>query len=118
MVEKMFSRRRTRSVQLGSIAIGGDNPVSVQSMTTTKTSDVTATVAQIAALQTAGCEIVRLAIPDMAAAMAVSSINWLSKRQNNYRLTAAARFCHAMGMSIKSLTTIKDMAFCAMSFIT
>ena len=74
MVEQQFSRRRTRTVQLGTLAIGGDNPISVQSMTTTKTSDVTATITQIAALQQAGCEIVRLAVPDMAAAMAVSSI--------------------------------------------
>ncbi len=73
-MEQQFSRRRTRTVQLGTLAIGGDNPITVQSMTTTKTSDVAATVAQIAALQQAGCEIVRLAIPDMAAAMAVSSI--------------------------------------------
>ena len=73
-MDKLFSRRITRTVQLGSIAVGGANPVSVQSMTTTKTSDVSATVAQIAALQQAGCEIVRLAIPDMAAAVAVSAI--------------------------------------------
>ena len=79
MVEQQFSRRRTRTVQLGTLAIGGDNPISVQSMTTTKTSDVTATISQIAALQQAGCEIVRLAVPDMAAAMAVSSITLWAK---------------------------------------
>lgn len=98
MVEKMFSRRRTRSVQLGSIAIGGDNPVSVQSMTTTKTSDVTATVAQIAALQTAGCEIVRLAIPDMAAAMAVSSI----KEASAVPLVADIHFDYRLALEVIS----------------
>ena len=98
MVEKMFSRRRTRSVQLGSIAIGGDNPVSVQSMTTTKTSDVTATVAQIAALQTAGCEIVRLAIPDMAAAMAVSSI----KEASTVPLVADIHFDYRLALEVIS----------------
>jgi (E)-4-hydroxy-3-methylbut-2-enyl-diphosphate synthase len=70
----LFSRRETRVIQLGTLAIGGANPVSIQSMTTTKTADVAATIAQIDALQQAGCEIIRLAIPDMEAAVAVAAI--------------------------------------------
>ena len=55
----------TRQIQVGSVAVGGGAPVSIQSMTNTPTQDVTATVAQIRALTTAGCDIVRVAVPDM-----------------------------------------------------
>ena len=73
-MDKLFPRKQTKVVSIGSIGIGGAQPVSIQSMTTTKTADIVATVAQIKALQTAGCEIVRLAIPDQDAACAVSAI--------------------------------------------
>ncbi|MFI6349084.1 flavodoxin-dependent (E)-4-hydroxy-3-methylbut-2-enyl-diphosphate synthase [Streptomyces sp. NPDC050560] len=56
-------RRRSRQIQVGSVAVGGDAPVSVQSMTTTRTSDVGATLQQIAELTAAGCQIVRVACP-------------------------------------------------------
>ncbi len=68
------TRRRTRTVQVGNVRIGGDAPISIQSMTNTKTSDVEATVAQIQALEAAGCDIVRVAVPDMAAAEAITDI--------------------------------------------
>ena len=61
-------RRPTRQIHIGKVAIGGGAPISVQSMTNTKTTDTEATVAQIRALQAAGCDIVRLAVPDMEAA--------------------------------------------------
>lgn len=64
----------TRQIKAGSVAIGGGAPVSIQSMTNTPTHDVTATVAQIKQLAAAGCEIVRVAVPDMAAAKAVGAI--------------------------------------------
>lgn len=67
-------RRVSRQIQLGSIAIGGDAPVSVQSMCSTATSDVAATLAQIDRLAAAGCEIVRCAVPDEAAAVALADI--------------------------------------------
>ena len=57
-------RRRSRLLHVGSVPVGGDAPVSVQSMTTTKTADVNATLQQIAALTAAGCQIVRVAVPD------------------------------------------------------
>jgi len=56
-------RRKTRQVMIGDVAVGGDAPISVQSMTNTKTEDVEATVAQIKGLEKVGCEIVRVAVP-------------------------------------------------------
>jgi (E)-4-hydroxy-3-methylbut-2-enyl-diphosphate synthase len=67
-------RKKTRKIHVGPVAVGGDAPISVQSMTNTVTSDVPATVAQIKALEGAGCEIVRVAVPDMEAAVALSRI--------------------------------------------
>ena len=59
-----MQRKITRQIHIGAIAIGGGAPVSVQSMTNTKTQDAQATVRQIEALAAAGCDIVRLAVPD------------------------------------------------------
>ena len=73
-MDKLFTRKQTKLVQIGAIGIGGTQPIAIQSMTTTKTADVVATVAQIKTLQAAGCEIIRLAIPDQEAACAISSI--------------------------------------------
>lgn len=64
----MINRRLTRQIHIGKVKIGGDAPISVQSMTNTKTTDTIATVAQINELAAAGCDIVRLAVPDMKAA--------------------------------------------------
>lgn len=64
----------TRQICVGGVKIGGGAPVSIQSMTNTPTHDVEATLAQIQALTAAGCEIVRLAVPDMAAARAIGAI--------------------------------------------
>lgn len=69
-----FERKMKRILHVGKVAVGGKSPVSVQSMTTTKTSDAASTILQIRQLQTAGCEIIRVAVPDMAAAHAVSAI--------------------------------------------
>jgi len=67
-------RHKTRQIQVGNVAVGGDAPITVQSMCNTDTRDVAATSAQIAALVDAGCEIVRCAVPDEAAAEALSRI--------------------------------------------
>ena len=64
----MFERKITRQISVGNVKIGGGAPISVQSMTNTKTNDVESTVAQIQQLQAAGCDIVRVAVPDMDAA--------------------------------------------------
>jgi (E)-4-hydroxy-3-methylbut-2-enyl-diphosphate synthase len=67
-------RKKTKQIHLGGVAIGGDAPVIVQSMTNTDTRNVEATVRQIKALEKAGCEIVRIALPDDKAAASVSAI--------------------------------------------
>lgn len=64
----MRSRRLSRVVRVGPVAIGGENPISVQSMTNTDTRDRNATLAQITKLSDSGCEIIRLAVPDQEAA--------------------------------------------------
>ncbi|AXE23245.1 4-hydroxy-3-methylbut-2-en-1-yl diphosphate synthase (flavodoxin) [Streptomyces sp. enrichment culture] len=70
---KLADRRVSRKIQVGTVAVGGDAPISVQSMTTTRTSDIGATLQQIAELTASGCEIVRVACPtqDDADALAV-----------------------------------------------
>lgn len=70
----MITRRKTRTIHVGTVAIGGDAPISVQSMTNTLTDDVMATVQQIQILERAGCELIRVAVPDSAAACAITAI--------------------------------------------
>jgi len=67
-------RRKTRKVPVGNISVGGDAPIAVQSMTTTYTRDVKSTVAQIRRLQDVGCEIVRVAVPEMEDAVVIGEI--------------------------------------------
>ncbi len=67
-------RDNTRVINIGGIKIGGGNPVAIQSMTNTKTSDASATIEQIYSLEKAGCDIVRCAVPDMEAAKALKEI--------------------------------------------
>jgi (E)-4-hydroxy-3-methylbut-2-enyl-diphosphate synthase len=70
----MINRRQTREIAIGNVRLGNKHPIAVQSMTNTLTGDVEATVAQIHRLETAGCELIRVAIPDMEAAAALRSI--------------------------------------------
>ncbi len=70
----MTTRRKTREIKIGAVRVGGDAPVTVQSMTNTDTADVTATVAQIKALEYSGCEIVRVAVPNEEAASTLGKI--------------------------------------------
>lgn len=70
----MYTREQTRVVKVKDLAIGGKNPIVIQSMTNTKTQDVEKTVHQILALEEAGCEMVRVAVPNEAAARAIESI--------------------------------------------
>lgn len=69
-----YLRNKTKTVQIGDRVIGGGNPILIQSMTNTKTQDTEATIAQIRELTKAGCEIIRCAVPDMAAARALAEI--------------------------------------------
>ncbi len=70
----MMKRKKTKKIWVGKIPIGGDSPISVQSMTKTHTQDVAATIRQIRRLEGAGCEIIRVAVPDMKAASVLSKI--------------------------------------------
>lgn len=73
-VRTLVPRRPTRKVKLGQIAVGGDAPITVQSMTTTLTSDINATLQQIAELTAAGCDIIRVAVPSQDDANALPAI--------------------------------------------
>jgi (E)-4-hydroxy-3-methylbut-2-enyl-diphosphate synthase len=89
-------RRKTRQISIGGLAVGGGAPISVQSMTNTRTDDVEATVAQIRRLEDVGCEIVRVAVPDRAAVAALpdivarSSIPIVADVHFDYRLGVGA----------------------------
>lgn len=91
----MFIKRRaTRQIQVGTMKVGGDAPVSVQSMTIPHPSDVAATVTQIHQLEQAGCELVRVAVPDMEAANALAAI----KAQIHIPLIADIHFDHRLAL--------------------
>ncbi|MBR1456660.1 MAG: flavodoxin-dependent (E)-4-hydroxy-3-methylbut-2-enyl-diphosphate synthase [Oscillospiraceae bacterium] len=92
----MYMREKTRQIRVGGRLIGGDAPVTVQSMCNTKTWDVEATVRQIKELRAAGCEIVRLAIPDMRAAQAVDKI----KEQVDLPLVADIHFDYRLALAV------------------
>jgi (E)-4-hydroxy-3-methylbut-2-enyl-diphosphate synthase len=87
-------RRKSRTIRLGSLPIGGDAPVSVQSMTNTDTRDVAATLAQVRSLSDAGCEVVRLAVPDAAAARALSEV----RKGSTLPLVADIHFDHRLAL--------------------
>ncbi len=91
----MFPRRETRPVQVGGVQVGGAAPVVVQSMTKTDTRDVRATVAQIRRLEKAGCELVRLAVPDARAAAALREV----KRAVRVPLIADIHFDHRLALA-------------------
>ena len=69
-------RDNTKVIQIGDRQIGGGNPVLIQSMCNTKTEDVKATVQQIHRLEEAGCDIIRVAVPTMEAAMALKAVSY------------------------------------------
>ncbi|MBR4907883.1 MAG: flavodoxin-dependent (E)-4-hydroxy-3-methylbut-2-enyl-diphosphate synthase [Acidaminococcaceae bacterium] len=69
-----MERRNTRQIKVGSVTIGGDAPIAVQSMTNTKTQDARTTLIQIRQLADAGCDVIRCAVPDMEAALALKNI--------------------------------------------
>ena len=90
-----MTRERTKVVQIGNVKIGGGNPIAIQSMTNTKTEDVDATVAQIHALEKAGCEIIRCAVPTMEAAQALGEI----KKQIHIPLVADIHFDYRLAIA-------------------
>ena len=89
-------RRKSRQIHVGKVAVGGDAPISVQSMTNTETCDVAATVAQIRALEDAGADIVRVSVPSMEAAEAFSRI----RAQVEVPLVADIHFDHRIALKV------------------
>lgn len=87
-------RKKTKIIQIKDIKIGGDNPIIIQSMNNTDTRDIVKTVAQIKALEEAGCEITRLAILDMEAAKAIKEI----KKQTNIPIVADIHFDYRLAI--------------------
>lgn len=119
-----ITRRETRRIMLGNVAVGGGAPISVQSMTNTKTDDVAATVRQIQQLTQAGCEIVRVAVPDQSAAEAIPRIKQaitlplVADIHFDYRLAIASAKGGADGLrfnpgNIGSRKNIKALVNCA-----
>ncbi|MEJ5329131.1 MAG: flavodoxin-dependent (E)-4-hydroxy-3-methylbut-2-enyl-diphosphate synthase [Desulfobaccales bacterium] len=92
----MISRRPSRAIRVGSVQVGGGAPISVQSMTNTDPHDVAATLAQVERLAQAGCDLVRLAVPDREAAAAFAAVKekspvpLIADIHFNYRLALAA----------------------------
>ncbi len=88
-------RERTKKITIGNITIGGGSPVAIQSMTNTRTEDVKETVSQILALERAGCEIIRCAVPTYEAAEAISEI----KKQIHIPLVADIHFDYRLAIA-------------------
>ena len=94
MSNSIYKRRVTKSIDVGGVKVGGDSPITVQSMTKTDTRDVSATSRQISSLEEAGCEIVRCAVPDMEAAKALRQI----KKQANIPIVADIHFHYQLAL--------------------
>jgi len=89
-------KKKTRQIKVGNVPVGGDAPCAVQSMCSTDTRDVEATLAQISALAAAGCEIVRCAVPDMDAAVALGEI----KRGSSIPVVADIHFDYKLALKV------------------
>ncbi len=123
----MAKRKKTRQIMVGKVKVGGLAPVVVQSMTNTFTQDVPATVSQIKRLEEAGCEIVRVAVPDEEAAEAITSIKekisipLVADIHFDYRLAIASAKAGADGLrlnpgNIGSKKKVKAIVDCAKEF--
>jgi len=95
LTEAHFHRRKTRRIWVGNVPVGGGAPIAVQSMAKTDTRDIKATTAQIRSLAAAGCEIVRLAVPDMDAAVSLAAI----KKRSTLPLIADIHFDHRLALT-------------------
>jgi len=118
------NRKHTRQISVGHVKVGGSEPIAVQSMCNTFTQDVDATVAQIRRLESAGCEIIRVAVPDEDAALAIAkiksqiSIPLIADIHFDYRLAIASAKAGADGLrfnpgNIGSQKKVKLMVDCA-----
>jgi len=96
MDKNIVKRENTRIIRIGQFKIGGGNPIRVQSMTQTKTNNIEATVKQINELEKAGCEIIRVTIPDMESAKVIGKI----KKQINIPLVADIHFQYLLALEV------------------
>src|SRR5690348_16288861 len=106
-------RRKTRQIHVGNLAIGGNAPIAVQSMTTTYTRDVESTVAQIHRLEDVGCEIVRVAVPEMEDALVIGEI----KKRIHIPLVADIHYNPQLALEVIRQALIKyasTLAICSM----
>lgn len=87
-------RRKAKEIRIGNVVIGGNHSIKIQSMTNTRTQDIEATVSQIRELEEAGCEIIRCAVPDKEAALALKEI----KKQINIPLVADIHFDYRLAI--------------------
>ena len=97
--ESPIKRRKSRQIMVGNVPVGGDAPISVQSMTNTETCDVAATVGQISRLEEAGADIVRVSVPSMEAAEAFGKI----RKQVNVPLVADIHFDYRIALKVAEL---------------
>lgn len=97
--ETPIKRRKSRQIMVGNVPVGGDAPISVQSMTNTETTDVDATVAQITLIQNAGADIVRVSVPSLDAAEAFGEI----RKQVDIPLVADIHFDHNIALRVADL---------------
>jgi (E)-4-hydroxy-3-methylbut-2-enyl-diphosphate synthase len=123
----VIKRKKTRQVMVGNVKVGGLAPVSVQSMTNTNTQDIAATVSQIKHLEAAGCEIVRVAVPEEEAAAAISNIKrkiaipLIADIHFDYRLAILSARAGADGLRINpgnigSRKKVKAVVDCAKEY--
>ena len=97
--ESKIERRKTRQIMVGKVPVGGDAPISVQSMTNTETTDTAATVEQIDQLVKAGVDIVRVSVPSMDAASAFGVI----RKEVSVPLVADIHFDYKIALKVASL---------------
>jgi (E)-4-hydroxy-3-methylbut-2-enyl-diphosphate synthase len=120
----MNPRRRSKPIRIGRVTVGGDAPIVVQSMTKTDTRDVRSTIDQIKELEDCGCELIRVAVPDMEAAEAISpikkgvSISIIADIHFDYRLALMALVAGADGLrlnpgNISEPEKVKKVAYAA-----
>ena len=96
MVESVIKRKKTRKIWVGDVPVGGNSPISVQSMTNTDTDDVVSTVKQIHQLQDAGADIVRVSVPTLEAAESFKKI----RTQVNIPLVSDIHFDYKIALEI------------------
>ena len=106
---QIFNRRKARLIHIGKVPVGGDSPITVQTMTKTHTSDIRATLRQIKKVEEVGCEIVRVAVPDEESVQALGTIT----KEANIPVVADIHFDHRLALG--SIEKVKEVVHAAKS---